>query len=183
MSQTSRSNVRPVKGVRNSPSAAERASLLRLTLRAQSRSETVTRPPSDRGCVADQPQQRPPGQGGSEQSERRRARELAATDPSGTVAFRDRYRPLQKVPPRHLHNSENDKRKSGLDNCSVQAGMNPLDCSGSARPHPPNGSNSHGYTAAFGGLSVVVRRVPIVGSRSSVPRLRRSPRRKGHPGR
>ena len=40
MSQTSRSNVRPVKGVWNSPSAPERASMLRLTLRAQSRSET-----------------------------------------------------------------------------------------------------------------------------------------------
>ena len=44
MSQTSRSHVRPVKGVWNSPSAAERASLLRLTLRAQSRSETGTAP-------------------------------------------------------------------------------------------------------------------------------------------
>ncbi len=42
VSQTSRSNVRTVIGVRNSPNARERASLLRLTLRAQSRSETVT---------------------------------------------------------------------------------------------------------------------------------------------
>jgi hypothetical protein len=42
VSQTSRSNVRPVKGVWNSPSAPERPNLLRLTLRAQSRSETGT---------------------------------------------------------------------------------------------------------------------------------------------
>jgi hypothetical protein len=49
MSQSSRSNVRPVKGVRKSPSAPERASWLRLILRAQSRSGTVTRPSSDCG--------------------------------------------------------------------------------------------------------------------------------------
>jgi hypothetical protein len=44
VSQTSRSNVRPVKGGWSSPNAPERASSLRLTLRAQSRSETGTAP-------------------------------------------------------------------------------------------------------------------------------------------
>jgi len=44
VSQTSRSNARPVKGDWNSPSAPERASLLRLTLWAQSRSQTGTAP-------------------------------------------------------------------------------------------------------------------------------------------